>query len=180
MLKENLAEQITAGMEALQGHLIGTQGKSSPEALKRMRDDADAKFRVELGTVLSPDQMAAWDDYEATLPKRMLTQSFEMQLNMFAPGLTPENRTRARDVLVEELLPAEPGQPDMGIPTSTDFQARMNAQQEGFSRARERLAQEFDETQLAHVDRFIAQIQQMAEMSAHMMESTRLQENKPK
>ena len=110
----------------------------------------------------------------------MLTQSLDMQLNMFAPGLAPETHTRARDVLVEELLTTQTGQEAMGFPAGADFQAQMNAQQEAFTRARDRLAQELDETQLGQVDRLITQMQQMVEMSANMMQGSKPQEEKPK
>ena len=173
VLKENLAEQMTAGFEAL-------AGKASPETLKSAKDDFDTKLRAKVAEILSPDEMTAWDEYQATLPKRMLTQGIDMQLNMFAPGLAPETRTRARDVLVEELLATQAGQQGMGIPTNTDFQSQLTAQQEAFGRARDRLAQELDETALASVDRLIAQMQQMIEMSTRMMGNLKPPEDKPK
>ncbi len=173
VLKENLAEQITAGLGAL-------GGKASPETLKSMKDDSDAKLRAKVAEILSPEEMTAWDEYQATLPKRMLTQGLDMQFNMFAPGLAPDTRTRARDVLVEELLPTQAGQQGTGIPTNTDFQSQLTAQQEAFGRARERLAQELDETALAEVDRLIAQMQQMIEMSTRMMGNLKPPESTPK
>ena len=173
VLKENLAEQITTGVEAL-------GGKASPETLKSTKDDFDARLRAKVAEILSPEEMTAWDEYQATLPKRMLTQGLDMQLNMFAPGLAPETRTRARDVLVEELLQTQAGQQGMGIPANTDFQSQLTAQQEAFGRARERLAQELDETALTEVDRLITQMQQMIEMSTRMMGNVQPPEDKPK
>jgi len=162
VLKESLAEQITTGVEAL-------GGKASPETLKSTKDDFDARLRAKVAEILSPEEMTAWDEYQATLPKRMLTQGLDMQFNMFAPGLAPETRTRARDVLVEELMQTQAGQQGIGIPANSDLQSQLTAQQEAFGRARERLAQELDETALAEVDRLIAQMQQMIEMSTRMM-----------
>ena len=172
VLTDNAVEQITAAMDALQDN-------PSPDTLKKLRDDATAKQRAELSAILSPEEMATFDEYETTLPKRMLTQSFDMQLNMFAPGLTAENRTRARDALVEEMLQMRDGQRG-SFPGKADVQSYVSDQQQAFTRARDRLAQEFDEAQLAHVDRFIAQAQQMAETSMRMFGSMRAPEDKPK
>ena len=173
VLKESMAEQILSGIEAM-------GGKASPETMKGTKEGSEADLRAKAAAILSPEEMAAWDEYQAALPKHVLSQSLDMQLNMFAPGLTPETRTRARDVLVEELLTTQAGQQGMGVATGTDFQAQLTAQQEAFTRARDRLAQELDETQIGQVDRLITQMQQMIEMSASMMESSKPKEETPK
>jgi hypothetical protein len=77
-------------------------------------------------------------------------------------------------------MQTQAGQQGIGIPANSDLQSQLTAQQEAFGRARERLAQELDETALADVDRLIAQMQQMIEMSTRMMGNLQPPEDKPK
>jgi len=170
IISRNLAEQISAGMEAM-------QQKLPPDRLKQMPAAADAKLRDELSRVLNQQEMAEWDEYKATLPERMLNQSLDVQLNMFAAELTPENHEKIRQTLIEELLPtgaaqqATSGLPDRDI---------LQAQRDAISRARDRLAPELDEQQLGILDRFVSQQAQMMDVVTRMMQPGKQQENTPK
>lgn len=104
--------------------------------------DYDVWIREELAQVLTPQELAAFDEYQAGMNERIQRQSYDLQLTMFAPGLTPENRALALDVLVEETA---------------------IAQQEGtgrtvvYDRALERLAGSLDEPQYALFEGFVEQ-----------------------
>ena len=162
ILARNLREQILSGVKAIQ------EGYT-PELLAQANQAAQAKLRQELGAVLSPEQMAAFDQYQVELPVRMLYQSLDMQMGMFAQGLAPEARQLALDVIVEELLPTGMATQGAGIPQSLDFQGQLQTQHDALARARERLAVELPPDQMEQVDRFIAQQSQVIDMAAQMM-----------
>lgn len=168
-LRDSMAEQISAGMEAM-------GGKASPDKMKNTKKQFDDELRAKVAGILNADEMKTWDAYQETLPKRMLNQGIDMQLNMFASDLAPETHNRIRDVLVEELMAMPESQPGAGA----DYQTALSASQEAYTRARERLAQEFDEAQLGQVDRLIGQMQQSTEMWSKMMDGGKPQEEKPK
>ena len=173
IISESMAGQISSGMEAM-------QGGGPAEDFKKKHDEAQAKVRADLAKILSPEEMATYDEYETALPKHSLSQSYDMQLGMMAPGMSAESRTRARDVLVEEMLPSIEGQMKGEIPKGDEFATIMAAQKDALGRARERLAQEFDEAQMGQVDRFVQQMQQTMEMSSRMMQGMMPGKEKPK
>lgn len=165
ILIRNLSEQMIAGMKAL-------QEQPKPEAMAQMRQSADLKLRQELATVLNPQEMASWDEYQTTLPERMLRQTYDMQLSQFAPGLSPEAHDLARDVLVEEMLSTAAGNQTAAMPSPADIQAQIQQQRDSAMRAHERLAQELDPDQLALVDRLLDQQINMMEMSMRMFDTS--------
>jgi hypothetical protein len=140
--------------------------KKKMEGMDKTQKDKDALMKKELASVLSPDQLATFDEYEKHLPERMLENSYATQLSMMSPSLTPENRTRTVQVIIEEMRPGlDPNQ-------STQQAMQMQSfQQEAFARARDRLAQELEADQLAQVDSFIAQQQMMQQMGKEFLQN---------
>ncbi len=158
IISRNIAEQITSGMKLM-------EQKASPESMKQAGQDADAKLREELAAILSPEELAAYDEYQKELPRRMMQQQMQMQMSMFAPSMSPENQARAVDVFVEEMVPADGAG---GFGQDLDIQGQFVRQRDAFARARERLAQEFEPEQLQMLDRFIEQQQQMLDMASRL------------
>lgn len=66
-----------------------------------------AALREVLAQNLTPEQLTAYDAYEEELPRRMLEQSFDMQLSMMGGTMDEETRAIVRDTLVETLLPLQ-------------------------------------------------------------------------
>jgi hypothetical protein len=158
MFKGYMSEQITASMEM-------TQKGFNKEEADRLEKDGKARLKEQLATVLNADELAQWEEYESTIDERMLRQQFDMQLGMMAPGLTPENREVVRDALVEELLAMK--ETTRGI---TDMQHAIDGQLGAFDRTRDRLAEsgQFDEAQLAEVDKYMNMMKQQVEMARAM------------
>ena len=159
-------------VRAMQASAEFMKGGATPESAKKFEDDFEAEMRTELSKVLTNEGMAIFDEYEAGAPERMLRKSFEMQLGMFAPALTEENRTMVIDVMVEEMmaLEQEPG----SLATMADsgaIQAQLNA----LDRSRQRLSTVLEEQQMTQVDGFIQQTRMGIEMFTQMMSS----QNKP-
>jgi len=159
-------------VRAMQASAEFMKGGADPKSAKKFEDDFEAEMRTELSKVLTNEGMAIFDEYEAGAPERMLRKSFEMQLGMFAPALTEENRTMVIDVMVEEMmaLKQEPG----SLATMTDPNA-MGAQLDALDRSRQRLSTVLDEQQMTQVDGFIQQTRMGIEMFTQMMSS----QNKP-
>ena len=162
IITAHMSEQIAKGMEALQSGF-------DKDTLEQMEQDAEERLRQELSRVLTPQELAVYDEYEETMGERMLAQNFDMQLNLYAPGMTPEGRALVRDVLVDETLAIgeQMGQDTgMGMGMNADIQGAFNMQLQAFESARERLLEELDDEQLAYFDRFVEAQEQAFEMAA--------------
>ncbi len=143
------------------------QGKSDFAAVAADTGALKEQMRAELKTALGTDGLAEFDAYQEEMPERMLNQLMDMQLGMFAGGLTAENRTMVRDVLVQELLP---GQPDPSAPTSPDQLGTVSeTQRAAFERALQRLQPTLPPDQYSEVEGFVRQQQDMMEMVTNMM-----------
>ena len=154
------SEMMRKSMGALQGKGDFSSVAADTNALKE-------QMRAELKTALGADGLAQFDAYQEEMPERMLNQSMELQLGMFAGGLTPESRTMVRDVMVQELLP---GQPNPADPTSPDQLSTVTeTQRAAFDRALQRLQPALPPDQYAEVEGFVRQQQEMMEMVTGMM-----------
>jgi len=155
--------------------LMKGEAKLDPELLKKSEtlskqpDAGKASLRNELSGLLTAEELAQYDDYEEHIMERVQEEQFNVQLQTFAAGLTPDNQTRAVQVLVEESpLSKEDLRtvPDFSKGPPQEFFQR---QLEGVRKARERLAQEFDPDQLAAFDRFVTQQEQQAAFLERIM-----------
>ncbi len=160
ILERHLADSITAAAAAQ-----GSGDKA--EALKKIEENAKANLQTALREVLNRDELAAWEAYEETKEERMLAQSYTMQLTMFAPGLSEENREIAQEVLVEETLAA--GLEGGGMQSGADMAGQLESHMAVFDRARERLATALDEEQMEQFDRFVERQREALDMFANMM-----------
>lgn len=162
ILIDSIAEQISMGFDAMNGDADPGELQKSMEALGR-------KLRDDLATVLSADELAAFDAYEADKGRRMLESSLDMQLGMFANGLNEENRVMFRDVVIEEM---SAGGDWMNAPENyTNPGAAIDRQMEAFRAARDRTAPVMDEDQAARVDAFVDLMSSMMETQRQFAES---------
>ena len=124
----------------------------TPESVEKFENDLRAEMKKELSRVLTNEGMAIFDEYMQTMPERMLRKGFEMQLGMFAPSLSEENRTMVLDVMVEEMMAIkeEPG-------NTATMGNRGAAGIEALERSRQRLSTVLDEQQMSQVDAMIQQ-----------------------
>ena len=132
--------------------------------------DYEQRMRDELSYFLSPEDLAGFDEYQATLPERMMEQSYGMQLRMYASGLTPENHAMVLDVLTEEMLFLQDDSAGASS-SSSDPGSEFANLIEMYDRVRERFSGVLDEGQQAVLDRFLDQQQSMFEMMLPMMET---------
>lgn len=165
--KEQRAKEILAAYqkEMMRLGLDAMQGKLDPEAAKAKTDELSKALRADMSATLSPSEMPAWDQYEANKTTNMVSKGIDMQLGMMAPGLTPESREMAKQVITEELLA-----------TGNDFSSpagQMNsqdAQLQAIQRARERLSTSLEPDQVSQLDGFIQQMESMMKMQQQMMQ----------
>lgn len=159
ILKRHFARLMKEGMNMLKDGV-------DEEKAEALDTDCEAELRHELGAVLSPEQMAQREAYEEVMEERMLAFQYDVQLGMFAPGLTPENREVVKEVLVEEMLVApEPS----NLPNAMEVQGVLEREADALQRARERLVDYLDEEQFAEFERFLNQQEQMMQLISQMM-----------
>ena len=162
IITRHMTDQISQGMEMM-------QQQSDPETLKRMEEEATKRLRDELSQMLTGEEMALWDQYQETMQQRVLDQTYDMQLSMFAAGLTPESRDIVRQAIVDEMLATSPHALQYPQTTEAALETAFDVQRGAFTRARARVAEQLSEDQLAHFDRFVETQEQMVDMALQMM-----------
>jgi hypothetical protein len=107
---EDIRSQIRSSIAA---HLIQKQQATVAAMMARKQtakevyaenEARDAELRQQLAAFLTPEELAAWDEYEPVADQIMYERLVEGQLNMLASGLNAENRTLASQVVAEELV----------------------------------------------------------------------------
>ena len=104
---------------ARKGAAIGMAMMRGEKKLEDIEVPGDEDLMAAVGEVLDPEELAQFEQYQEELPERMMRQQFDMQMGMMAGDLPEEVRAVAVDVLVENLLAAQPDQ-KLGAP---DFEA---------------------------------------------------------
>ena len=169
-IEERAREIITDHMTALIRKGFGAAKEGGLGGPQQTGDEIAAELRAGLAEVLNEEELAFWDEYEKTKEERVLKKSFGMQLGMF--GMSPESRELATGVLVEEFIAAK-DRILQGAAAANTPRAGIDMQLESLDRARERLAEELPEQQLAHFDRFVEQqrgtMRMMEGMTKQMM-----------
>ncbi len=67
-------------------------------------EDERAALAAQLKELLSPDDYAAWEEYEGFAEERQLEATFRNQLNVYSSGLTPENHDLVLQIALEEFM----------------------------------------------------------------------------
>lgn len=159
ILAKNMADQVQNAM----GMLTGKDAGGKEADLEKQYAD---KVRQELSAVLSPEEMAKWEAYEANKDQHAMNAAYDMQLNMFAPSLSPEAHQMARDVLVEEMLAANANEAQTG--SGKFSEEAIAAQAAAMQRVRDRLVNQLDESQYTQVDQFLRQQEELVQMFLQM------------
>lgn len=130
--------------------------------------DYPGQLRKALSTVLNAEELKYYDEYEAGMDERMIRQSYGMQLDMFAGDLSPESRTIALDVLVDEMMIQQAERtaaPEQVANPSAEFEEAIYT----FEHASMRLAELLPGDQFAAFDRFVQQQVNSIRMAQQMM-----------
>lgn len=166
-VREILAAQalteIERGMEIME-----SAGHRSGKDMHAERDAAVETLRSQLSQVLTADELAQWEAYEADKERHVMAQSFDMQLNMFGGNLDEEARLTLRDTLIDQILVGQEEQALSDEPM--EISDHIELQQAAFNRTRELLAPVLTEEQFREADRFITQQEDMLRVSMEMME----------
>ena len=140
---------MRAQIEQASSSLFGTEADAGERA-----DPETDVLREHLAQVLTPEELEIFDASQNDARARNVRRTFDVQLRLFAGGLTPENRERVLDVFVEETLKAidEEG---TAPPDGLDFRGQLERQKTVYPRALERLRGDLDDEQYAIVERFV-------------------------
>ena len=117
--------------------------------------DYAQRIKDELGTVLSFDELAVYEEYEATMEDRALRQGYDTQLSIFAQDLTLENRALYLDAIAEEAKAAS--RADGASLDARDFMARTDLLEAALTRVQGSI----DEEQLGVLRAYIDQQNEM-------------------
>jgi hypothetical protein len=151
----------------MEGGMAMMRGEQKAEDLT-MPSEEDLMAGV--AEILDADELEKFNAYQEELPERMLRQQMEMQVGMFAGGLSEEARTVTIDILVENLLPAEESE---DTPGSAEGMGRM---EEGYENALVQLDEALAPEDAARVRRFIEQQQASIRVFSEMMQKPEVAE----
>ncbi len=151
--KEAMAANMLKEQKLMQGAFAS---KDRPaKSVRAERLTLEASLRAKLTDVLTPEELAAYDNYEPVADQILYEKLVEGQLNMLASGLNEENRILTSQVVAEELVrEIEQFDQSEDLYTMTNFNA---AQARALHSSLDRMAEALDADQLALVDGFVTQ-----------------------
>lgn len=113
-----------------------------------------AYLREQLAALMTAEELAEFDRYEATFQQRQLRNNFTLQLSRVAGGLTEANREIVLEVLMQHMGAGQErvqaSNRDAVDESQRQLQALMNARME--------IAGRLDEAQLREAEKFLGQI----------------------
>ena len=163
ILAASAMDQMEQGMGMMEGN-----SKVSGKDMKTWQDAATADLRTQLSQVMTADELAQWEVYEADKDRHVMEQSFDMQLNMFGNAMDEDTRLVVRDTLVDQMLASQEELAASDRPMEVGD--HIGRQREVYTRTREALATALTEDQYRQADRFLAQQESMLEVSMQMMQ----------
>lgn len=146
---------------AMEGGMAMMRGELKADEVEVPSED-DLMARV--AEVLDEGELEKFSAYQDALPEKMMRQQMEMQVGMFAGGLSEEARAVTVDILVENLLPPDGAEQHPG---SADSMTQMET---GYESALAEIDQALAPEEAAQVRRFIEQQQASVRMFTEMME----------
>jgi len=153
MIANHLSKSQRATVAAMQ-----SKSKTAKE-FHAEQEQLDAELRATLEGFLTPEELAAWDEYEPVADQIMYERLVEGQLNMMASGLSGDNRIHASQVMAEELVR------EFDMFNASDQTYSMDnfndAQARALSASLERLQPGMEEEQYAQVEGFVNQAMAM-------------------
>ena len=147
MLKSHSKNMMQLGIKALQGDL----SKEDREAMQEQFKADEEVMHGEIKKLLTQEEYDLFEAYDGEKEARMVAKSYEMQMGMMAPQVTPESREIFVDVVMDELLGVEGFGDDQFSEQNQGMPAGV------FDGIRERMIGQVPEEQLEHINRFITQ-----------------------
>lgn len=135
-------------------HILVARGELTQAEVKAL--DYSGQLRDALSTVLPPEELAYYDEYEDGMPERMIRQSYDLQLSMFAGEMTEENREFALDLMVDEMLTRQENR-EASPNSDQDPTAEIESIIEMFDSISLQLSEMLPEDQYAAFERFAEQ-----------------------
>lgn len=159
ILTEHAEASAMAGLAMMRGEAEGGEAPKPDDLLAAVSE------------VLDPDELATFEQYQAELPERMMRQQYELQLGMFAPGMSAKGREHSINVLVDTMLadrdmmnPAQFPSGDSGA-----IQSHLDRTRGHMEAAAARLAEELGPEDAELLQGFMEQQLAGLEMAATMM-----------
>ena len=146
---------------AMEGGMAMMRGELKADEFEVPSED---ELMARVAEVLDDGELEKFSAYQEALPEKMMRQQMEMQVGMFASGLSEESRAVAVDILVENLLPPDGAEQN---PASADSMAHMES---GYENALAEIDQALAPEEAAQVRRFIEQQQASVRMFTELME----------
>lgn len=158
--EEQVREIIMRNLGDMMGDGLSLFG-AVPAAEAERLHAAEQKLNEELAGVLSPEQLAQWEQYAEHMPDQMLTQLMSMQLEKYTPGVSPESRALVQQIMMEEMTATPPAEnPDAAV---------ADLMRQGLERARDRAGQELPPAEFEEVNAYFGKQIQALDSSARLL-----------
>lgn len=153
VLQAHLEDQAMAGLALMRGEPIEESTAHQAEDLKNA-----------VAEVLTPEEMARFEQYQDEMPGRLMRQQFDLQIGMLAPGMEAETRQYTVDVLVDHMLADNGDDFD-----TTSMMPDLSAIRARYEAAATQLESELAPEDMAQVQGFLDQLNLGLDMAASMM-----------
>lgn len=149
ILLDHSRGQGAAGMAMMRGEAM-PEGTTIP---------TEEDLMASVKELLSSEEYEAFEQYQDEIPERMARQQLEMQLNMFAPGMSQESFDTTVDVMAQRLAAVTEAQTDMLEQGNTaDAMSQGTAlMSQAYDEALVELEATLPEADIARVRRFVEQ-----------------------
>ena len=153
-------EEMEASYEAMQAGAALSQEES-----RALAEARDASTRQSVAGLLSPQELQLYDAYAEQADGRIMAAGLDVQLGLYAAGMTPENRALAREVLLDEFLATQ----DAQVAAESSSEDALQAQIDAMRAAQERIRAALPEDQQILFDQFVErQIENLIQSSELM------------
>lgn len=133
-------------------------------------------IRNQLASLLTPDELREFEDYESGNSERMLRRTYTSQIYLTAPGLSEPNRQILVDSMVSYLSPQ--GE-NYQVPDATDADSTIEwmwtRQLDAITLIRQQLQTEFEPEQMREANNFLNQMQSTLEATRNLRDTRRAQ-----
>ena len=159
-LPNDIEQQIRSILQHYQSDRIAltqdlTQNRIPIEAYTSKMIDMRNQVRAALGTILIPAHMNIWNEYEATLPERLMGQQLEQALLTGGTTLPLTARAHIQEVLLQEMTPVFEAQHKDLLPLELPPGMAAQPLTEAYNRARMRLEKDFSQEEMKQTGPFL-------------------------
>lgn len=147
----HMASQMKASLKLLSSNEV------EKTRIVEEQKNAEKQLRDELASMLTPNELTLYDQYQEQIPRNSLELNYDIQLKMTGASMSPETSDLIKRSMVDEILAVIPDYGKFGSASTLNPQSTIDLQMAAIGHVRERLQDQLDSDQFAMADQFLKQ-----------------------